>query len=242
MRYGIIADVHSNWEALQAVLAQLTSVDKIICLGDMVGYGPDPNLCLDKLRKISATCILGNHEAILVGLFPPTWFNDAARRAIEWTQAQISEENLAFLKTLPQVIEEPDFQGAHGSLRQPLEEYVLSLTEAWPMFEAMTKPLCFIGHSHAPLFIAQQLDGNYTGHNLADGEEVVIDDYQKVIINVGGVGQPRDDDPRASFGIYDGKSRLFSLHRAAYDILAVQKKMRAVNLPERLIQRLSTGS
>ncbi|MBI5399282.1 metallophosphoesterase family protein [Candidatus Saganbacteria bacterium] len=241
-RYGIIADVHSNWEALTAALDKLEGVDKIICLGDMVGYGPDPNLCLDKLRQIKADCIVGNHEAVLLDFFPLTWFNDAAREAIEWTQQQISAENLAFLKTLPQTLEIDGFQGVHGSLRQPLEEYVVNLTEAWPMFEQMTRPLCFIGHAHLPFFIAQKTDGNFAGHDLADKEEVVIDYYHKMIINPGGVGQPRDHDPRAAFGIYDDKSRIFTLQRAAYDVAAVQGKMEKFGLPKKLIKRLAKGS
>ena len=129
----------------------------------------------------------------------------------------------------------------HGSLRNPLEEYVTSISEALPTFEKMTKPVCFIGHSHAPLFIALKKDGNYEGRELMDEEEVLTENYEKVIIDVGGVGQPRDRDPRASYGIYDSKTRIFSLHRVEYNIAQVQEKMTKAGLPEPLIERLSYG-
>jgi diadenosine tetraphosphatase ApaH/serine/threonine PP2A family protein phosphatase len=120
-------------------------------------------------------------------------------------------------------------------------EYVTSLTEALPTFEKMTKPVCFIGHSHVPLFIALKKDGNYDGRVLVDEEEVLIENYEKVIINVGGVGQPRDGDPRASYGIYDSKTKIFTLHRVEYNIEQVQEKMKIAGLPQPLIDRLQFG-
>lgn len=241
MLYGIISDIHSNLEALNVVLNKLYRVDKLICLGDIVGYGPNPNECIKKVRNLNIPTVAGNHDAAVTGQMDVKWFNQNAREAVFWTQREITEENREYLKSLPEVLVEDDFQFVHGSIRSPLEEYITSLTEALPTFEMMTKPCCFIGHSHVPLFIALKKDGNYEGRALMDGEEVLVDDHEKVIVNVGGVGQPRDGDPRASFGIYDSKTKIFSLHRVEYNIEQVQEKMKTVGLPQPLIDRLKFG-
>jgi len=241
MLYGIISDIHSNLEALDVVLNKLYQAGKIVCLGDIVGYGPNPNECIEKIKELNIPTVAGNHDAAVTGQMDVKWFNQNAREAVFWTQKEISEENLGYLKELPEVLEEDDFQMVHGSLRSPLEEYVTSLTEALPTFGLMTRPVCFIGHSHVPLFIARKKDGNYDGRALLDGEEVLVDDYEKVIINVGGVGQPRDGDPRASFGTYDSKTRIFTLHRVEYNVEQVQGKMKKVGLPQPLIDRLQFG-
>ncbi|MEE8637867.1 MAG: metallophosphoesterase family protein [Candidatus Margulisiibacteriota bacterium] len=241
MLYGIISDIHSNLEALNVVLNKLYQAEKLVCLGDIVGYGPDPNLCVEKVRELNIPTVAGNHDKAVTGEMETTWFNQSAREAVIWTQREIKEENLEYLRNLPEIIEEDDFQAVHGSLRAPLEEYIMSISDALPTFEKMTKPVCFIGHSHAPLFIALKKDGNYDGRVLLDGEEVLVEDHEKVIINVGGVGQPRDGDPRASYGIYDSKTKIFTLHRVEYNIERVQGKMKTVGLPQPLIARLQFG-
>ncbi|MFC1571128.1 metallophosphoesterase family protein [Candidatus Margulisiibacteriota bacterium] len=241
MLYGIIADVHGNLEALEAVLKQLKKADKIICTGDIIGYGPNPNECLEKVKKLEISSVAGNHEKAVAGKAVPEWFNESARKAVVWTQRKIFQENLEYIRNLPQVLEENGFQIVHGSLRSPLEEYVSSIAEALPTFSKMSKPLCFTGHFHRPLFIALKKDGNYDGRILRDGDEVLVDEYEKVIINPGGVGQPRDGDPRASYGLYDSKTGIFSLHRVEYDIDKVQKKMKKAGLPTPLIDRLPLG-
>lgn len=242
MIYGIIADVHGNLEALEVVLAALASAEKIVCLGDMVGYGPNPNECVQKLREIGALCIAGNHDRAATGDLDTRWFNEYAKKAINWTAAQLTEENARYLKDLPLTLEFEDFQVVHGSLRQPLEEYILNLSDALPTFARMTRPVCFIGHSHQPFCLAKNKDGNYDGKKLTDGDEFLVDDYEQAIINVGGVGQPRDGDPRASFGVYNSNNKLFSLRRSAYDIATIQKKMKAADLPQKLIDRLAWGT
>jgi len=241
MLYGIISDIHSNLEAFEAVLKQLKAVNQLINLGDIVGYGPNPNECVEKIREMNIPTVAGNHDKAVTGEVDITWFNQSAKEAVYWTQRTIFQENLEYLKKLPLAMEGNDFQAVHGSLRAPLEEYMNCLTDAIPTFERMTRPVCFVGHSHIPLFIARTKGGNYDGHVLKDGDEVLVDDYEKVIINVGGVGQPRDSDPRASFGIYNSKTKIFTLHRVGYDIKAVQEKMRAAKLPVNLIERLSFG-
>ena len=241
MVYGIISDIHGNLEALEVVLYQLQKAERLVCLGDLVGYGPNPNECVEKVRELNIPSVAGNHDKAVTGEMELTWFNRNARDAVIWTQKEIKQENLEYLKKLPEVLEADDFQYVHGSLRSPLEEYITSLSEALATFERMTRPLCFIGHSHVPLFIALKKDGNYDGRVLLDGEEVLVEEYEKVIINVGGVGQPRDGDPRASFGIYDSKTRIFTLHRVEYNVEQVQEKMKKVGLPQALIDRLQFG-
>ena len=241
MLYGIIADVHGNLEAFNTVLSRLQRADKVVCLGDIVGYGPDPNACVEKVRELGIPSVAGNHDKAVTGELEVTWFSPSAREAVSWTREVISQENLEFLRNLPEVLEEDGFQLVHGSLRSPLEEYITSISEAIGTFKKMSREACFIGHSHTPLFIAHKKDGNYDGRALRDGEELVVSDYDKVIINVGGVGQPRDGDPRASYGVFDPKSGLFSLHRVEYNIGQVQDKMKKVGLPEPLISRLKFG-
>lgn len=241
MLYGIISDIHSNLEALDVVLNKLSQVEKLICLGDTVGYGPNPNECVEKIRELNIPAVAGNHDKAVTCEIDVKWFNQNAKDAVFWTQRTIFQENLEFLKKLPLVLSEDGFQFVHGSLRSPLEEYVSSISESLPTFDLMKKPVCFIGHSHIPLFIAQKKDGNYAGGDLADSEEVLVDDYEKVIINVGGVGQPRDGDPRASYGIYDSQTKIFSLHRVEYDVSAVQEKMKIAGLPQHLIDRIQFG-
>jgi len=241
MLYGIISDIHGNLEALEKILAQLTMVDKKICLGDVVGYGPNPNECVNLIRKLKIPAVAGNHDKAVTGELELTWFNRHASDAVLWTKKEISAENLEFLMKLPLILEEDDFYLVHGSLRSPLEEYITSVFDALPTFEKMKKPLCFVGHFHVPLVVVMKKDGNYDGRVLTDKEEVLVDNYKKVIINVGGVGQPRDGDARACFGIYDTKTRIFTLKRIEYDFTKVQAKMREVGLPLPLIERLQYG-
>ena len=241
MLYGIISDIHANLEAFETVLRHLKGSQQIICLGDVIGYGPDPNECLDLIKKYNILTVCGNHERSIVDHQLQRWFNKNAQAAIGWAEAQLTVENRSFIELMPQIIEQDDFHCVHGSLRDPASEYVTSIAEAQPTFAKMTKPLCFVGHSHKPLFIAKKTDGNYDGRELKDDDEVLIDNYEQVIINVGAVGQPRDGDPRASFGVYNTKTKLFSLHRVEYDIKAVQSKMKRAKLPSSLIERLEFG-
>ena len=241
MLYGIISDIHANLEAFETVLRYLKGAQQIICLGDIIGYGPNPNECLDLVKKHHILTVAGNHERSIVDHQLQRWFNKNAKVAIGWAEAQLSVENHSLIERLPLTLEQDGFHCVHGSLRNPISEYVTSIAEAQPTFAKMTKPLCFIGHSHKPLFIAKTADGNYDGRELKDDDEVLIDNYQQVIVNVGSVGQPRDSDPRASFGVYNSKTKLFSLHRVEYDVKKAQNKMKRANLPQSLIDRLEFG-
>ncbi|MDD5593982.1 MAG: metallophosphoesterase family protein [Candidatus Margulisbacteria bacterium] len=220
MLYGIIADIHGNLEALDVVLRELRPADRLICAGDIVGYGPNPNECLQLIRGRNVQAIAGNHDKAAVGLMDTSRFNDSARRAIEWTGDQLTQANRKYLTDLPLLLESPDFQVVHGSLRSPLDEYIFGLQAASPTFEIMSKDLLFVGHTHVPLRLKEK------------GKE---------IINPGAVGQPRDGDPRASFGLYDSGKRSFIFRRVEYNVAAVQEKMRIAGLPASLIERLRAG-
>ena len=241
MKYGMISDIHSNLEAFNVVLEAIKVTDKIICLGDLVGYGPDPNECVETLKSMSIPVVAGNHDKATTGEMDISWFNRDAADAIKWTQAEIKETNLEFLKSLPLSLDLEGFQIVHGSLREPLEEYITSIFEAMPTFELMKKPLLYVGHSHVPLCIVMKKDGSFDGWVLGDGDIVKLKEFKKVIINPGGIGQPRDGDPRASYGIYDTDENEFSLFRVPYDIEKVQEKMKKAGLPVPLIERLAFG-
>jgi len=221
VRYGIIADIHGNLEALLAVLSRLEGkAEKLVCLGDIIGYGPDPNECCEILRKLGIPSVAGNHEKATTGELPLTWFNPNAAAAIRWTQKVILPENLEYIKGLPLTLDFPEFEIVHGSLVNPAEEYLTSMAEAIPTFNLMQKPLLFVGHTHRPLRLKYD---------------------KKEIINPGSVGQPRDGDPWAAYFVYDTEKKEGELFRVNYDIEAVQNKMKAAGLPQFLIERLALG-
>jgi len=240
MLYGIIADIHGNLEALEVVLHELRGVAQIISLGDLVGYGPNPNEVVEKICSLGIPSVAGNHDKAAVGEMNLEWFVDHAKEALIWTREQLTVTSSQFLGSLPLTLEFEDFQIVHGSLRSPLEEYIETFAEAVPNLELMTKSLLFVGHTHRPIYVVQRAEG-YDGWRLKDNQIIRVSEYQKVLINPGGVGQPRDGDPRASFGVYDSEKREFTLHRVEYNVAAVQEKMRKVGLPQILSDRLAFG-
>ena len=244
VRYGIISDVHSNLEALEVALDFLRDVDVLLCVGDVVGYGPDPNACCDVLRERRIVTVLGNHDAAVVGRTPLDWFNPIAREAIEWTRDQLTAENRAFLEGLPPVHGVEHFVLAHGSLSSPEKfEYVTSPWEARATFAEMGRHrLCFIGHTHLAEFYSQKSGETSAGQiNMAAGGTVELKPAFLYIINCGSVGQPRDYNPKAAVGVYDTEAETVSIERLDYPIAETQEKMRAAGLPEPLSERLEAG-
>lgn len=241
MLYGIIADIHANLEAFQAVLQALRPVDRIVCLGDVVGYGPNPNECIALMQENNIPSVAGNHDRVAIGEMSPEWFNENARHAIEWTARQLTADIESYLKSLPLNLAYPDFEIVHGSLRNPLEEYITNLGEAAATIELMVKPLCFVGHSHQPIYVGLKASGTYDGRETRKDDKIYTHNYIKTLINPGSVGQPRDGDPRASFGIYDSEKKEFTLYRIEYNISTVQEKMLTAGLPQPLIDRLQYG-
>ncbi|MBI4332538.1 MAG: metallophosphoesterase family protein [Chloroflexi bacterium] len=242
MRYAILGDIHGNLEAFQAVLADIQSkggVDGFWCLGDTVGYGPDPNECVRLVRSGGYLAVAGNHDLAAVGKIDIADFNPEAAEAAKWTNRQLSGENADYLSGLPERLVTGDFTMVHGSPRQPVWEYLLSAGVARENMRYFSTPYCLIGHSHVPLFFELEGERCY----LRDFPEKSLLELgsNRLIINPGSVGQPRDGDRRASYLIYDEDKREIRHFRVPYDIAAAQKKMLAGGLPERLAERLSYG-
>jgi len=228
MRYVIFADVHSNLEALSVILEYYAKekVDKYFCCGDLVGYGPNPNECIEKIRHLevttSAVVIAGNHDLASVGLKEISWFNEYAQAAILWTGKKLTAENINYLKSLPQIYQDENLTLVHGSPRDPIDEYLLNLKQARENLNFFSTEVCFIGHSHTPFFYQKNLEGEEFYGNFLQKNPVSLTTRMKTIINVGSVGQPRDGDPRAACAIYKLEKREIYLTRFEYNILPVQ--------------------
>ena len=244
MRYGVFSDVHSNLEALEAVLAAFRKerIQSFLCLGDIVGYGPNPNECVEKiaaLKKVQLTG--GSHDFASVGLKETTWFNDMAARALNYTKRKLKEENKNFLMRLPRLVDGSLFTMAHGSPRDPIDEYLLTARQYLDNLEFFRTPICLIGHTHVPCVFYTDSLGVIQHRPFAEGAAFNLDPQGKTIVNVGSVGQPRDGDVRACGVIYDTEKSEVKLIRCDYDIGAVQSKMRQASLPLFLIERLNYG-
>ncbi|MBI3312165.1 MAG: metallophosphoesterase family protein [Candidatus Omnitrophica bacterium] len=240
MRYGIFSDVHSNWDALEAVLRELRreKVDRLLCAGDLVGYGADPAACLGELRRQQVISVAGNHDWAAIGKLSADWFNPHARAAVEWTASQLAPNDRVYLEQLPLIWSDSEVTLAHGCLTEPERfHYVLDPGTAAAALSLQKTPLAFIGHTHVPVFFqaAEEttcLPAGKTG----------VEPGQKWLVNVGSVGQPRDGDSRAAYCLYDTVQRSVEIRRAAYPVEAAQKKIREAGLPEFLARRLEMGA
>ncbi|MBI2850235.1 MAG: metallophosphoesterase family protein [Chloroflexi bacterium] len=261
MRYAIISDIHANLAAFKAVLEDTKGqggVDKVWCLGDVVGYGPDPHECIETLRRLDHICVAGNHDLAAIGRIDTSEFNPEAAAACEWTAKQLSAPDMTYLEKLPLVIElalsgvegEGDFTLVHGSPRDPVWEYITSTSQARENFAFFKTRFCLVGHSHVPLVFTSEAGGDFSGRRfltdikLLPGRPIrrsLDAGGDRMIINPGGVGQPRDGDPQASYALYDSETRLMVLRRVPYDIRSTQDRMAARGLPESLVRRLSYG-
>ncbi len=245
MRYLIISDIHANLTALETVLNDAGKLgvdyDFVWCLGDVVGYGPDPNECVELVRSMPNLCLAGNHDWAALGRLDVRTFNTDARRAVTWTRDTLTDENLAYLEALPTTFVLGDFTLAHGSPREPVWEYILDPSIASMNFPHFQTPTCLVGHTHTPV-IFEQMNGAGQVASMPPeyGEPISLRGTRR-IINPGSVGQPRDSDPRAAYGILDAEKMTFEHRRVAYDIAAVQERMRRADLPDRLIRRLEHG-
>lgn len=243
MLIAVLADIHANLTALEAVLADIEQrggAEEVWCPGDIIGYGPDPHECIALVRKTCKICVAGNHDLAAAGIIDISDFNEYAAAANLWTAQQLTREDIDFIKSLPLTVERGDFTIVHGSPREPIWEYIFDAATAEENIEWLTMPCCLVGHTHVPAVFAPGRSGQATAGRIEDGAEVKLD-KEWLIINPGGVGQPRDGDPRASYGLIDTNRRLFALHRVPYDIPAVQSRMRERGLPEMLWRRLEYG-
>jgi predicted phosphodiesterase len=242
MRILIISDIHANQVALEAVLADASDYEAVWCLGDLTGYGPNPNECVELVRALpNLRCLVGNHDKAVLDEIDLSVFNGDARAAISWTRREATPATLAYLRALPAQDRVGDFTLAHGSPRQPVWEYILDRFIAQDNFNLLPTRYCLVGHTHLPVVYretgphGQCVDEppNYAGP-LDLGP-------QRLIINPGSVGQPRDNNPDASYGLLDTDALAWQYYRVPYDVMATQSRMRAVDMPERLILRLSFG-
>ena len=239
MQYAIISDIHGNLDALEAVLQSIQErqVDHIVCLGDVVGYGPQPSECLRTLQNINCTVIAGNHDVAVVDKSDSLNFNLYAREATLWTREQLDESDLSFLAELPLVSQLDGFTAVHGTLHTPeLFDYVQTSYDAHLSMQEMQQPLCVIGHSHVPIIFVQD---EVTTYQL--GSSVQVHPGRKTIVNVGSVGQPRDHDPRSCFALYDTDTQILELERVHYNIESVAAKINQAGLPKPLGDRLRKG-
>lgn len=244
MRYAIVSDIHGNLVAFQAVLQDIRmrgQVDRIWCLGDITGYGPEPKKCIETLRQFDHICIAGNHDWGAIEKVNLDDFNSDAATACRWTGHQLSTAEIDYLGNMPSTICEDNFTLAHGSPREPLWEYLLSTYSAQASFDYFESEFCLVGHSHVPLvFESVATSGECSFRELLMDIPLSLTG-NRMIINPGSVGQPRDGDPRASYAIYDSNDKVIWHHRVPYDIASTQQRMLDHGLPSRLAARLSNG-
>lgn len=242
MRALIVSDVHSNLEAFQAVIEDAEKhggFNEIWSLGDLVGYGPNPSECVELLRSHEHKAVAGNHDLAAVGNISTDRFNPHAAAANRWTAAQLTQNHAEYISMLPLTLEIDEFTLAHGSPRDPVWEYLITEEAAIACFTHIDTYWCIVGHSHVPFLCIPRADG---AAFMAFPEERAVQlDDKALIINPGSVGQPRDQDPRASYVIYDDEKQTVIHHRVEYDIAATQVKMRRHGLPDYLIDRLVAG-
>ena len=263
MRILIVSDVHANLVALEAVLRDAQrggAIDGVWSLGDCVGYGPQPGECIARLRGLGAVMVAGNHERAATGAIGTEEFNSDAAAAAEWTKARLSVDEKAFLDSLDEVVRrEVEGDGAgrpagtqaarqgftlvHGTLRWPIWEYMMSPEVALGHLALQETQVGLVGHTHVPMLVVEDETSpdRCQMYRLDDGDVVGLGDGQRVVVNPGSVGQPRDGDRRASYAVYDTEANSISLHRVEYEIAATQKLMTEEGLPLWLIQRLATG-
>lgn len=252
MRIGIIADIHSNLAALEVVLKVLEDVDEIWCLGDVVGYGPDPNECIELVSKVARRCVAGNHDLGSIGEIDLADFNYEAQAACSWTGEHLEAKNRDYLRGLPLKSLVPpgpllgltpaeEIMLVHGSPRDPIWEYIVSTWLAEENFAQLEETVAFVGHSHVPVVFEKPVEGPCRPHFFEGGRAFNLSEDSRYIINPGSVGQPRDRDPRASLLILDREKFSLEYHRLGYSTEKTQRKMERAGLPQFLAERLSWG-
>jgi diadenosine tetraphosphatase ApaH/serine/threonine PP2A family protein phosphatase len=239
MRICVVSDIHGNLPALDAVLTALSPFDTVWQLGDVVGYGPQPDAVVARLKHLSAMGVAGNHDAAALGRIETDVFNDDARTAVEWTAGRIDGDTRTWLGALPERMTDGSFTLVHGSPRDPIWEYVFSVPVARANFAAFETVHCLVGHTHVPLVFRED-DGLVETLAPSDGSTLQLDG-RRTILNPGSVGQPRDGDPRACGMVIDTASNVVEWRRVDYPIADVQSLMMRAGLPRRLVDRLTLG-
>jgi diadenosine tetraphosphatase ApaH/serine/threonine PP2A family protein phosphatase len=244
LRYLLLSDIHANLQALEAVLSDADGLgyDATLVLGDLVGYGADPAAVIDRTLALSPTAIIrGNHDKVAAGLEPASLFNDVARQSIEWTASVLSPGHLQTLVDLPKGPRPvgTEIEICHGS---PFDEdyYLFDTADAGRAMESTASRICFFGHTHLPAIYATAQDPVRSADGLEE-DELLLPETGPALINVGSVGQPRDGDPRAAYGIVDLERNVLRLRRVRYDVAGAQTRIREEKLPEYLAARLAKG-
>jgi diadenosine tetraphosphatase ApaH/serine/threonine PP2A family protein phosphatase len=241
MRIVLVSDIHSNEVALRAVLAALPPHDHLWCLGDTIGYGPNPNECLAEMRERAQYVLTGNHDLASLGAISLATFNPLARMANEWNNKQLEPDLRAYLEERPARLDLDDVTLAHASPRDPVWEYVLDEVSAFQNLAHFTAPICFIGHSHVPLIFAYHSDKTAQFEHAGADKVLELQPESRYILNPGSVGQPRDNDPRAAYAVWDTDKRTVTFCRVEYDVAETQRRMREAKLPSALSERLALG-
>jgi predicted phosphodiesterase len=239
MRLAVLSDIHANLAALEAVRDDMPAVDEVWVLGDIVGYGPQPNEVIATLQEMGVRSVLGNHDGAAIGTVDVGWFNPDAARAIGWTAGVIDENARAYLGTLPEVRRDGELTAVHGSPRDPTWEYITDPDVAGANLASFDTRICLHGHTHVPIIFRAE-EGTVEAVAATPGAPVTIREG-RLLLNPGSVGQPRDGDPASSYVVLDTEAGSAEFHRVGYDIDRTQRLMRDVDLPPRLVERLRYG-
>jgi len=240
-RIGIFSDIHGNLQSLETILRVLEDEERVdcsFCCGDIVGYGGNPNECVQLIRSRSIPVVAGNHDHAALGLTDTSYFNEIAKTAIQWTGQVLTPENTEFLRSLPMTIVEEEILIVHSSPKDPEAwNYILTLGDARVNFEHFDQQICFVGHSHQPFII------EYAAGKLSCPVQpyVSVTDDRRYLINVGSVGQPRDGNPDASYAVYDRAQKRVEIKRVPYDLPGAQDAILSQGLPPQLADRLNHG-
>ncbi|RKX28395.1 MAG: metallophosphoesterase [Candidatus Zixiibacteriota bacterium] len=241
MKVALISDIHGNLEALSAILREIEQlqVDDIFCLGDVIGYGCDPGACLDLVDKYASVKLMGNHEFAVLKRLSTDSYTPAAKVSTEWTKQQLTDRELTMIAEYQMLHEFEGITLVHSSPVAPDKwQYILSADQAEPAFDHFSGNICFYGHTHMPMIFREMPDSSprqQTGHDFDPADDT------RYLVNIGSVGQPRDNDPRACFVSYDLENSEIKFHRVEYDITKTQGKMTNAELPDVLVQRLAVG-
>jgi diadenosine tetraphosphatase ApaH/serine/threonine PP2A family protein phosphatase len=240
MRFALVSDIHANVESLEAVFARIPAADTVLCLGDVVGYGPNPNECLALVRERATRVVLGNHDVAAVDGYGIEYFNPAAKRAMEWTRSVIDPDHVAWLDGLSYEIRTEEYLLVHGA---PVDyfTYILDKKAAARAFAATDAPLIFVGHTHLADYYALAADGSIDHAFRQTGGRLDLEPGVRYIVNAGSVGQPRDLNPEASFATFDAEARSVVWERVPYPLARTQEKIQCADLPAVLATRLAAG-
>jgi diadenosine tetraphosphatase ApaH/serine/threonine PP2A family protein phosphatase len=240
VKYGILGDIHSNYEALTVAVEALQDypVDQFLQVGDVVGYGADPAPCINLLQELDAQCVAGNHDWAVIGKLDASFFNTYAKKAVEWTKSHLDRHHLHFLEALPLTrIIDSHVTLVHATLDQPeLFEYIQTYSDAYRSLSVLETTACFMGHSHVPMAFLLKTNMIHTNSRRLD-----LNGITRALVNVGSIGQPRDENPMTAFGLYDTDSQIFTLFRESYDIDTTRAKIAKAGLPSLLGERLVHG-